>query len=175
MLKKQALADTVNKRYYGFGVSMNQTDLGYVISHSGGWPGYITFLARNVDKDQTFIVLSNNESASPSIAMALHQILNSKLVIMPYQHKEIPVDFESLPQFVGTYKAADEITIEYTGNKLFRINASGRKFELKPESATTFFYADGTDHQIEFEMDTNNKVVKAWLIDFGVKTAYAKK
>jgi CubicO group peptidase (beta-lactamase class C family) len=180
MLKEQALVDSVKKSYYGFGVFMEKTDLGYVISHSGGWPGYTTFLARNVDKDQTIIVLSNNSSPSPPISAAMQLILNCKPVVMPYQHKEISLDSITLQQFVGKYKATNEISIERIGNKLFRVSPNGYKIELKPESATKFFYTDGSDRQIEFEMDAtpqdagHKKIKKAWLINYGVKTAFEK-
>lgn len=175
MLKEHAMVDTAKKSHYGFGVFMEKTDLGYVISHSGGWPGYTTYLARNVDKDQTFIVLSNNSSPSPAIATALHYILNGKPVVMPYHHKEITLDSLTLQQFVGKYKASREISIERIGNKLFVVSSTGRKVELKPESATRFFVTNGTDNQIEFEMDAlQKKITKAWVINYGVKMAYER-
>jgi CubicO group peptidase (beta-lactamase class C family) len=180
MLKEQAMVDTAKKSHYGFGVFMEKTDLGYIISHSGGWPGYTTFLARNVDKDQTFIVLSNNSSPSPTITTALQHILNGKPVIMAYQHKEITMDSVALQQFVGKYKNTNEINIERSGNKLFRVSTNGQKIELKPESATKFFYADGSDRQLEFEIDANpqdtvhKKITTAWLINYGVKIGFEK-
>jgi CubicO group peptidase (beta-lactamase class C family) len=174
MLKEQAMVDTAKKSYYGFGLFMEKTELGYVFSHSGGWPGYTTYLARNVDKDQTFIVLSNNSSPSPALSTALLHIMNGKQVVMPYQHKEITMDSVTMQQFVGKYKATNEISIERSGNKLFRVSANGQKIELKPETATKFFYADGSDRQLEFEMDANKKVTKAWLINYGVKLAFER-
>lgn len=175
MLKEQTLYDTVKKVHYGFGVFLQNSDMGYVISHSGGWPGYVTYLARNVDKDQTFIVLSNNSSPSPEITTALQHILNGRQVVMPYQHKEITLDSVTMQQFVGKYKIMNEISIERSGNKLFRVSPNGQKIELKPESATKFFYDDGSDRQIEFEMDANKNITKAWLINYGIKTAMQKK
>lgn len=180
MLKEQAMVDTAKKSHYGFGVFMEKTEMGYVISHSGGWPGYTTFLARNVDKDQTYIVLSNNSSPSPTITNALQHILNGKPVVMAYQHKEINMDTVTMQPFVGKYKATNEIGIERSGNKLFRVSPNGQKVELKPESAIKFFYTDGSDRQIEFEMDANpqdaahNKITKAWLINYGVKILFQK-
>ena len=174
MLKEQAMVDTAKRSHYGFGVFMEKTDLGYVISHSGGWPGYTTFLARNVDKDQTYIVLSNNSSPSPAISTALQHILNGRPVVMPYQHKEITMDSASLQQFAGKYKATSEISIERSGNKLFRVSPNGYKIELKPESPTKLFYTDGSDRQIEFEIDANKNISKTWLINYGVKTAFEK-
>ncbi len=174
MLKEHAMVDTAKKSHYGFGVFTEKTDLGYVISHSGGWPGYTTYLARNVGKDQTFIVLSNNSSPSPAITTAMQHILNGKPVVMSYQHKEITLDSVTLQQFVGKYKSTNEISIERSGNKLFVVTSNRQKFELKPESEKKFFFTDGNDRQIEFEMDANKKITKAWVINYGVKTAFER-
>ena len=86
MLKEQVLANTLSKSHYGFGVFIEKTDLGNIISHSGGWPGYCTYLLRNVEKDQTIIVLSNNDSDSEAVALALHQLLNNKPVVSTYEY-----------------------------------------------------------------------------------------
>lgn len=174
MLKGQALADTVKKNYYGFGVFTGKTELGNLITHSGGWPGYVTFLARDIDKDQTYIVLSNNNSSSPSISTALQHIMNGKPVTIAYEHKEISIDTAAMELLIGKYKGPIEISIERSGKKLYRVSASGQKVELKPESATKFFYADGSDRQFEFELNAQKKVVKAWIINYGVRTDFQK-
>jgi hypothetical protein len=53
--------------------------------------------------------------------------------------------------------------------KLYRHRNGTPDIELKPESATKFFYGDGTDRQIEFETDANGKVIKAWFLNMGQK------
>ncbi|MEI9909560.1 MAG: serine hydrolase domain-containing protein [Bacteroidota bacterium] len=174
MLKEQAVIDTVKKAYYGFGVFMEKNDFGNIISHSGGWPGYSTFLARNADKDQTYIILSNNNSNSSALCTTLQNILAGKEVVMPYKHKEIVLDSTALDQFTGTYKTTVTIKLERKGTKLFRVLQNGSSVELKPEATNKFFYSDGSDRQIEFETGADKKVVKAWLIAFGIKTALTK-
>lgn len=174
MLKGQSMVDTLKNSMYGYGVFVEKNELGHVISHSGGWPGYTTFLARNTDKDQTFVVLSNNSSPSPGICIALQNIMAGKEVSTPAGHKEITLDSSALDKFTGTYYAPNQIRLERKGNKFFRVLPNGSATELKAETANRFFYSDGTDRQIEFEVDTNKKVVKAWLIAFGVKTELKK-
>ncbi len=174
MLKEHALADTLIKGYYGFGVGVRKSELGNIIAHSGGWPGYTTYLGRNVDKDQTYIVLSNNNANSPAIAEALQHIVNGKPMVMPYQHKEIKMDSTEIEQFVGKYKDKNEMSLERIGNKLFRTYPGGYKIELKPESPTKFYFDDSSDRQVEFEMDANKKVTKAWVINYGVKTEFIR-
>jgi hypothetical protein len=60
------------------------------------------------------------------------------------------------------------------GRKLYRHRVGIPDMELKPESATKFFYADASDRQIEFVVDGNNKVVKAYLIANGVRPELIK-
>jgi len=174
MLKGQAIIDTVKNSQYGYGVFMEKNDFGNMISHSGGWPGYTTYLARNVDKDQTFIILSNNSSNSPALSNSLQHILAGKPVVMPYEHKEIVMDTAALDAFTGAYMAQNELKLERRGAKLFRVRQDGSELELKPESSNKFFYGDGSDRQIEFELDSNKKVTKAWFIALGVKTEMKK-
>ena len=53
--------------------------------------------------------------------------------------------------------------------KLYRHRDGTPDIELKPESQTKFFYGDGTDRQIEFEVDSMGKLTKAWFINTGQK------
>lgn len=174
MLRGQSIVDTTRNYQYGYGVFIEKNDFGNMISHSGGWPGYITSLARSVDDDRTFIILSNNSSNSPVLSISLQHILAGKEIVMPSEHKETTMDSTAMDKFTGTYKAPNEIKLERRGTKLFRVLPNGAATELKPESATKFFYNDGSDRQIEFETDASKKIVKAWLIAFGVKTELKK-
>ena len=174
MLTGQAIVDTAKNSTYGYGVFMEKNDLGNIISHSGGWPGYVTFLARNTDKDQTYIVLSNNNSSSPGICNALQHIMAGKPVLPAYEHKAITSDSASLVAFAGNYETnGTTINLVQKGAHLYRKSLAG-EMELKQESPTKFFYTDGTDRQIEFELGTNKKVTKAWMIVMGIKNELKK-
>lgn len=174
MLKGQSVIDTVKSAMYGYGVRVEKNDFGNIISHGGGWPGYATVLARNIEKDQTYVILSNNDSPSQGIFNALQHIMAGKPVVIPYEHKEISSDSTSLAAFTGNYDAGNKIKLEQRGTRLYRITSPGNEVELKRESLTKFFYADGTNRQIEFELDANKKVKKAWIIILGVKTELKK-
>ena len=174
MLKGQELMDTINKSFYGYGVMVGKNEAGNFIAHSGGWPGYITFLTRYVDTDRTIIVLSNNSSNSPVIATTLEKMMLGKPIVMPYQHKEIAMDSTAIDQFTGKYEGAVKIKLERRGTKLFRVMPNGQSLELKPESATKFFYSDDSDRQLEFEQSEKSKIKNTWLISFGVKTEFKK-
>ena len=143
--------------------------LGNIISHTGGWPGYGTLLIRHVNKDETIIVLSNNETMTGQLRAGIESILADEELLMPYEHKEIKIDTALINRYAGKYFAFLTLQFIAKDGKLYRHRNGTADIELKPESVTKFFYADGTDRQIEFELDATGKVVKAWFINTGQK------
>ncbi len=156
--------------FYGFGVMVQtKSPKGKVISHTGGWPGYATLLVRRVDIDETIIVLSNNETMTGQIRAGLESILDDEDILMPYEHKEIKIDPALIDRYTGKYSAFLTLVFIKKDDKLYRHRDGTADIELKPESETKFFYADGTDRQIEFELNNSGKVTKAWFINTGQK------
>jgi CubicO group peptidase (beta-lactamase class C family) len=156
--------------FYGFGVAVQpKTPRGKVISHTGAWPGYTTLLVRRVDIDETLIALSNNETLTGLIRAGLESILAGEDLVMPYEHKEIKMDTGLLDRYLGKYSAFLTLVLIKRDGKLYRHRDGTADIELKPESQVKFFYADGTDRQIEFELDHTGKVKKAWFINTGQK------
>lgn len=156
--------------FYGFGVGIQtNTPQGKVISHTGGWPGYRTLLVHRVGTDETIIILSNNETNNGLLRAGIESILNGEKLEMPYEHKAKPIDPSLLDRYAGKYFAF--LTMEFIkkDNKLYRHRAGTPDTELIPESDTKFFYGDGTDRQIEFEVDNQGKVTKVWFINTGQK------
>ena len=156
--------------FYGFGVAVQpKSPRGKVISHTGSWPGYLTLLVRRVDIDETIIVLSNNETMNGQIRAGLETILAGEDLLMPYEHKEIKIDPALIDRYTGKYSAFLTLVLIKKDGKLYRHRDGTADIELKPESAIKFFYGDGTDRQIEFEVDNNGKLTKAWFINAGQK------
>jgi CubicO group peptidase (beta-lactamase class C family) len=156
--------------FYGFGVMVQtKSPKGKVISHTGGWPGYGTLLVRRVDIDETIIVLSNNETMTGQIRAGLESILDDEDILMPYEHKEIKIDPSLLDRYVGKYSAFLTLVLIKKDSRLYRHRDGTVDIELKPESETKFFYGDGSDRQIEFEVNNTGKVTKAWFINTGQK------
>jgi CubicO group peptidase (beta-lactamase class C family) len=156
--------------YYGFGVGVQpKTPRGKVISHTGGWPGYATLLVRRTDIDETIIVLSNNETMNGFIRAGLESLLADEDLVMPYEHKEIKIDPSLLDRYVGKYSAFLTLVLITKDGKLYRHRDGTADIELKPESETKFYYSDGTDRQIAFDVDNMGKVTKAWFINTGQK------
>jgi CubicO group peptidase (beta-lactamase class C family) len=160
--------DTTN--FYGFGVMVQtKTPNGKIISHSGGWPGYATGITRMVDSGETIILLSNNETNPSLLNAGIESILAGEPLLMPYEHKEVKIDTALLNRYVGKYSAFLTLVFIKKDGKLYRHRDGTPDIELKPESETKFFYSDGTDRQIEFEVDQSGKVTKAWFINSGQK------
>ena len=174
MFGPHALIDTLSKIYYGYGVVTGKSDLGPYITHEGIWPGYRTCLTRYTDHDITIIVLSNNESNAVGTSRALSYIMHGKEVVPPYQHKEIAIDPQKLIPLTGTYLSPAPVEIIAVNGKLYRHRAGTPDIELKPESNTKFFYADSSDRQVEFTIDANGNVLKAYLVANGIRSELVK-
>lgn len=182
MLSAQSTKNSANPPIsFGYGVRVGQNDWGDYFFSTGHWPGFQSMYIRYIDADLTVIVLSNNESHSAFIAEGLAAIALNKAVLMPYNHKTAEANAFDPAKYVGKYMLTKlkqyhmitwPTTILKKENKLFlRLEGATDKddIELKPESSTKFFYADGTDRQIEFEIDALGKQVKVWQISWGVR------
>ncbi|MEL7120743.1 MAG: serine hydrolase [Bacteroidota bacterium] len=93
LVSKETLEEAYNpatlndgyKTTYGFGVGIDASPNGNkVISHSGGWVGFGTYLHREIEDDNTIIFLSNNSSAY------FWEIINPLIQILHEQPYEIP-------------------------------------------------------------------------------------
>ncbi|MFT3910277.1 MAG: serine hydrolase [Ferruginibacter sp.] len=164
------MSATDTSSFYGFGVMVSpHSEKGKIVSHTGGWPGYRTAFVRFTDKNETIIILSNNESNSGLFRAAIESILSDQPVIMPYEHKEVKIDSSILTNYIGKYSAGLTLQVIKKDGKLYRHRNGTPDIELKPESNTKFFYADGSDRQLEFEIDSSGKVIKTWFINMGQK------
>ena len=181
MLSKQA-ERTAPKVSFGYGIRVGKNDFGNYIFHNGSYPGYVSMHIRYTDEDVTAVVLSNNESHSEFIADALVAIVLNKNLVMPYIHKE-PAINTALDKYVGKYMMQPgkgpymvtfPIELFTKKDKLYFHSGSGADTELKRESETKFFFADGTDQQIEFETDKSGNQAKVWHIAWGVKKEIKK-
>ncbi|MEO5501481.1 MAG: serine hydrolase domain-containing protein [Ginsengibacter sp.] len=164
--------------HYGFGLGMDSLFKHKRIGHSGGIPGFVSYLGYYPDDDLYTIVLSNDGISSPQIAEGLASILFNQPVFVPYIPKEIKLPVTQLEKFTGTYKLISEGTdmdIIRKGDTLYRHSAGKDEVELKPESSTRLFYADSSDRFIDFEFDKNGAVSKATILNGIIKHELKKK
>lgn len=167
---------------FGYGTRVGTNEFGHYVFHNGSFPGYISMLLRYTDDDVTAIVLSNNESHSDFIADALVAITLHKNFVMPKAQNEVKVK-STLDMYGGKYMMPltrppfmSVFPVEFIIKKdtLYIHPPRGAAVTLKPASATKFFFADGSDQQIEFEIDSSGKPAKVWHIAWGVKREIKK-
>lgn len=167
---------------FGYGIRVGKNDIGNYVFHNGSYPGYISMHLRYVDDDVTVIVLSNNESRSEFIADGLVAITLNKNILLPYLHKELQPGKVS-DKYAGKYMlqlirppymAVFPVEFVNSNDTLYIHSAFGTDIRLIPESAKKFFYANGTDQQIEFESDNSGNILRVWQIAWGVRKELRK-
>jgi len=182
MLSTQAEKKTFPFVRFGYGIRVGKNDFGNYIFHNGWYPGYQGMHICYTDNDITAVVLSNNESHSDFIADALVAIAANKNFVMPYVHKEITIKTD-IQKYVGKYMipllrppymVSFPVELVNKNGTLYIHKGAGKDTELKPESATKFYYADGSDQQIEFETEKDGKHIKTWYIGWGLKKEIKK-
>lgn len=130
------------KTNYGFGWMVNKSDdYGKVANHSGGWPGYVTFIERHMDNDKTIIVLQNNYNGL-SFLNNLRRILYGKPpVIIKDTHTEITLDEALLKLYVGEYELQPgyNMAITLDNAQLYTQLPGQERFPIFPEAENIFF------------------------------------
>ena len=159
---------------YGYGIGIDSLKTHKRISHNGGIPGFITNLSYYPADDVCVVVLSNNGSNSDEVSTKLASILFDLPVQIPYVPKEVKIDAAILDNYVGKYIATQPLDLIKKDGKLYRHRDGADDVELKPESKTRFFYADGSERFIEFEIDKAGKIIKSWIIINGDKIEMKK-
>lgn len=155
---------------YGYGIFINPyyNHNHYLLTHSGGFIGTMTTFD-SYPKDNIFIaVLSNNESESHMISYGLAGILFGIPVELPYLHKEIFINKNTLTKFVGKYGNLEVINKD---NKLY---LNTKENELLAESSTKFFSKNKNDRTFEFIIDKKGIVKSIILTKGGVKETKIK-
>jgi CubicO group peptidase (beta-lactamase class C family) len=165
---------TPYKENYGYGIGIDSLKTHRRVSHNGGIPGFASYLGYFPDDDICVVVISNNGSNSTAVGTALASIMFNLPVQIPYTPKAVKINSDILDNYLGKYTATSPIELIKKEGKLYRHRDGSPDIELKPESNTRFFYADGSLRFIEFEMDKAGKMTKAWFIGNGEKIEMKK-
>lgn len=173
-IKKMYTPYTLNNTHYGYGAVIDTFQNNLRIWHSGGGWAFNANISNYPLNDMCVIVLSNNQGNSEGIANALSAIMFGADVIPPYIHKQYFMDYKDYSGFIGTWigeknGVKSEMEIFYKDNELYRRALNAADVKLILESKTKFYYADGSDKQIEFVFNKKGKVEYAWFIKDGIK------
>lgn len=147
---------------YGFGWLIEQhPQLGRAVSHSGGWPGYATFLKRYIERDLTLILLQNGErdyNYTQQLIRSVEQALADEPMELPQAAAPralFPLAAEELEPFLGEYVFPDEqgqalsAKVDMEHSQLCMRLSNGMAFVLLPISPTRF-YEQQTATELEF-------------------------
>jgi hypothetical protein len=150
-------------------------DYGKIANHSGGWPGYVTFIERQMDNDKTIIVLQNNEAGLSFVNNVRRLLYGKAPVIVKDAHTEITLTEEQLKPFVGEYEiqAGFNMAITLDSNQLYTQLPGQDKFPIFPEAENAFFLKV-VKAQLVFEKDDKGSVTKAILKQNGNEMAAKK-
>lgn len=159
-----------SKTKYGFGWGIEEnTDFGKILSHSGGWPGYVTYIDRHVTNDKTIIILQNHSDVTTPIK-SIRSILYNKPLPLKKVRKEIVLPIEQVNKFVGTYEIEKDVEIKISLDKdqLFAQLTGQNSFPIFAEGEMKFFLKV-VDAQLQFETNEKGEIVKLFLLQNGNK------
>ncbi|WP_371367569.1 Penicillin-binding protein 4* [Sporomusa rhizae] len=150
---------------YGYGwVIGNDVQMGRILTHSGGWPGYSTRIFRYTDKDLTLIYLMNKDPLDAwgraTFEEGLQDIVKGQTP-RPIKTFDELVDHNDLdtskyPAFCGKYENDNEIILK--DGKLY---VAGREFgeteELFPSIEGGFITEEGCSITLD-----GQKMIVSW-------------
>jgi len=143
-------------------------ETGGLIFHSGGTPGYRSFIGFDPGRRLGVVVLSNVAATAGVDDIGMH-LLNPRLPLLagdalqpPKPRQEISVQADVLERYVGRYdySATDWITVTRAGDQLFIGGSGYPTVRFYPESDVAFF-AKTFDEQIVFKVDREARVIEA--------------
>ncbi|KQB99492.1 serine hydrolase [Pedobacter sp. Hv1] len=146
---------------YGYGFQLDSSKVfGKIISHTGGWGGYLTLNELHVNSGKTIIILFNHES-SEIINKSIRYTLYGLQEPNPTGKKEITLTPEQLNKVVGAYKIQEgmEFFITLKGGVPYASMTNQTPLRIYPVSDTLFFLKE-FDATILFEKDEKRNIYK---------------
>ena len=118
--------------------------------HNGGTGGYRSFLGFDLESQTGVVVLSNSGDSVDDLGFHLLE-QRYRLVLPPAFRTAVDVDPAVYDDYAGRYQLADNVvfTVTRQGDRLFVQLTGQPRFEVFPESETTYFYRV-VDAQITF-------------------------
>lgn len=150
---------------YGFGWMIGRHDnVGRILNHSGGWPGYRTYIEKHPDSGMVIIVLTNYEKM-PLPVKTINRILYN---IQDVKKKEITLDEQTLREYAGEYQLDPEfsITITVSNGRIYEQATGQGKAEIFAEQKDVFFLKV-VEAKLKFVRNENNEIVSMILLQGG--------
>ncbi len=166
---------------YGYGWCISEWNGLKMINHSGGLPGWASFLVRFTEEKFTIVILSNSEmqsvpgTAPGQIEEAIaHFYLWRKMSANNPPKIDPKVDRSKFEIYTGRYDYGGSImTVSKREERLFARLAGQSEYEIFPKEGSTFFWRI-VPAEVTFEVDHLSKVTHA-IHKQGGRTTRAKK
>jgi serine-type D-Ala-D-Ala carboxypeptidase/endopeptidase len=152
-----------------------------LIWHSGGTPGYRSFMGFDPKRRIGVVVLSNAATDSGVDDIGMHvlnpkwPLLGSKDLQPPKARRETSVQVDVLERYVGRYDFStnDWITVTRVGDQLFIGGSGYPNVRFYPESDVAFF-SKSFNEQIIFSVDGAGRATEALDIGSGESKRYKR-
>ena len=152
---------------YAFGWMFRKGRIaGPAVSHSGGWPGYNTYIDKHLVNGKTIILLSNHD---------VHTVPLDTLVLLLYgvkmePRKEIKVEETALKQYTGQYQISPDfiITITVENGRIYEQATGQGKLEIFPQKED-FFFLKAVDAQLQFRRNDKKEITAVVLLQNGLE------
>ncbi len=151
---------------YGYGWAIGVYRGWETVSHSGGLPGFISYLIRFPKKKITVAVLAN---ATPQPRINPNLVANELAQFFFWKEMDLQPTFKAnqevktrlLQDYVGRYAYPQGMILNVTieGDQLFAKLGAQPKFEIFPRGDDAFFWKV-VDAQVNFVRDETGKVVE---------------
>lgn len=146
---------------YGFGWQLDSSKaFGKRVFHTGGWPGYNTFIDRHLDNGKTIIILQNHHDVE-IVYKPIRYLLYGLPIPAPPNRTEIKLSEEQLNKVLGVYEIKEgmEFTISLKAGEPYAQMTHQPAVRIFPESETSFFLKE-FEATIQFLTDESGKVNK---------------
>lgn len=145
---------------YALGLEVKTDGGDTIVSHSGGIEGFNTYLAHDLSKGMTVVVLGNLNGAAPEkLGGELMTLARGGTVTLQGERRAVALSPETLRTYEGVYELAPNFALTLSlVNGTLTAQATGQKpLELSAE-ATDAFFLSAMDAQIVFTRDTTGAI-----------------
>jgi CubicO group peptidase (beta-lactamase class C family) len=158
MIKPSFVLSSRDTIAYSYGLNVKNYKGVKAIYHSGGTPGFASYMMLFPEQELGISFLTNNEEIN--VAQLIRQLsdkLLSEFLIeeKPVERIVVSLPEEKLMQWTGNYRMLDGMILKLLleNNKLFLEVSEDQKFQLHPESENNFFIKE-FDAQVSLSKGT---------------------
>lgn len=151
---------------YGYGWTVDSLYNKRIVSHSGGFWGFRSNLARIIDDNICIILLDNTETPGlDNITKMIVAILYKQPYTLPHAKNAVKLHEDQLKKYLGTYQIKEsdlELEIKLEAGALVAYPKQGPRAEMSATDATHFFLKEQENFEITFEkaQHTNSYIIK---------------